>query len=45
MKVEIDGVEEVIEKEVEGYKTSTRISIPSRYKGRKVKILVMEEKG
>ena len=41
MKIEIDNVDEVIEKEIESYRTSTRVSVPKRYKGRKVKILIM----
>jgi putative transposon-encoded protein len=43
MKVEIDNVEEVIDKEVDSYSTSTRIIIPKRYAGRKVKVLILEE--
>jgi putative transposon-encoded protein len=43
MKVEIDNVEEIIEKRVDSFKTSTRISVPKRYAGRKIKILILEE--
>lgn len=43
MKVEIDNVEEVIEKKVDSYSTSTRIIIPKKYAGRKVKVLILEE--
>jgi putative transposon-encoded protein len=42
MKVEIDDVEEIIEKRVDSFKTSTRISIPKKYAGRKVKIIVLK---
>ena len=44
MKIELDNVEEVIEKEVDSYKTSTRIIIPKKYAGRKVKIIILEKK-
>jgi putative transposon-encoded protein len=43
MKVEIDDVEEVIEKEVDSYATSTRIIIPKKYAGRSVKVLILAE--
>ena len=43
MKVEIDCVEEVIDKEVDSYATSTRIIIPKKYAGRKVKVLILEK--
>lgn len=43
MKIEIDDVEEIIEKKVDSFKTSTRISVPKRYAGRKVKIVILEE--
>ena len=43
MKVEIDKVDEVLEKKVDSYSTSTRIIIPKRYANRKVKILILEE--
>ncbi|MFH1682516.1 MAG: DUF2080 family transposase-associated protein [Candidatus Woesearchaeota archaeon] len=43
MKVEIDNVEEVIEKKVDSYSTSTRIIIPKKYAGRRVKVLILEE--
>ncbi len=44
MKVEIDDVEEVIEKKVDSYSTSTRIIIPKKYANRKVKVLILSEK-
>jgi putative transposon-encoded protein len=44
MKVEIEHVEEVIDKSVDSYTTSTRIIIPKKYAGRKVKVLILEEK-
>ena len=44
MKIELNDVEEVIEKEVDSYKTSTRIVIPKKYAGRKVKIIIFEKK-
>jgi putative transposon-encoded protein len=43
MKVEVENVEEVIEKKVDSYSTSTRIIIPKRYANRKVKVLILEE--
>lgn len=43
MKIEIDNVEEIIEKKVDSFKTSTRISVPKRYAGRRVKIVILEE--
>ena len=43
MKVEIDEVEEIIEKKVDSFKTSTRISVPKKYAGRKVKIIILKE--
>ena len=42
MKIEIDDVDEIIEKNVDSFKTSTRISVPKRYAGRKVKIVILE---
>lgn len=44
MKVEIDDVEEVIEKKVDSYRTSTRIIIPKKYANRLVKVLILSEK-
>ena len=43
MKIEINNVEEVIEKKVDSFKTSTRISVPRKYANRKVKILILDE--
>ncbi len=43
MKVEIDEVEEIIEKRVDSFKTSTRISVPKKYAGRKIKIIILKE--
>lgn len=43
MKVEIDDVEEVIEKKVDSYITSTRIIIPKKYANRKVKVLILKK--
>ena len=43
MKIEIENVDEVIDKEVDSYATSTRIIIPKKYAGRKVKVLILEE--
>ena len=43
MKVEVDNVEEVIEKKVDSYSTSTRIIIPKKYANRRVKVLILEE--
>jgi putative transposon-encoded protein len=43
MKVEVENVEEVIEKKVDSYSTSTRIIIPKKYANRKVKVLVLGE--
>lgn len=43
MRVEVADVEEVIEKKVDSYSTSTRIIIPKKYAGRKVKVLILEE--
>ena len=44
MKVEVDDVEEVIEKKVDSYTTSTRIIIPKKYAGRRVKVLILMDK-
>ena len=44
MKVEIDEVEEIIEKKVDSFKTSTRISVPKKYAGRRIKIIILEDK-
>ena len=43
MKVEIEDVDEIIEKEVDSFRTSTRISLPKKYSGRKVKIVILKE--
>ena len=43
MKIEIDNVDEVIDKQVDSYSTSTRIIIPKKYAGRKVKVLILDE--
>ena len=43
MKIEIENVDEVIDKKVDSYTTSTRIIIPKKYAGRKVKVLILEE--
>ena len=43
MKVEIDDVEEIIEKKVDSFKTSTRISVPKKYAGRSIKIIILKE--
>lgn len=43
MKVEVENVEEIIEKKVDSYSTSTRIIIPKKYAGRKVKVLILSE--
>lgn len=44
MKVEIDNVDEIIEKKVDSFRTSTRISLPKKYAGRNVKIIILEAK-
>lgn len=44
MKVEIENVDEIIEKKVDSFKTSTRISVPKKYAGRKIKIIILEGK-
>lgn len=43
MKIEIDGVDEVIDGKVDSYRTSTRVTIPKKYANRKVKIIVLKE--
>ena len=43
MKVEIDNVEEIVEKKVDSFKTSTRISVPKKYAGRKIKIIILKD--
>ena len=43
MKIEIDNVDEIIEKKVDSFTTSTRISLPKKYAGRKVKIIILED--
>ncbi len=45
MKVEIDDVDEIIEKKVDSYSTSTRIIIPKKYANRLVKVLILSEGG
>jgi putative transposon-encoded protein len=42
MKVEIDNVEEIIEKKVDSFRTSTRVSLPKKYAGRNIKIIILE---
>ena len=44
MKVEVEDVEEVIDKKVDSYRTSTRIIIPKKYANRKVKVLILKGK-
>ncbi len=44
MKVEIDDVEEIIDKEVDSFKTSTRISVSKKYAGKKIKIIILKDK-
>ena len=44
MKIEIDDVEEIIEKKVDSFKTSTRISLPKKYAGRRIKIIILGDK-
>ncbi|MBD3249054.1 DUF2080 family transposase-associated protein [Candidatus Woesearchaeota archaeon] len=43
MKVEVEDVEEVIDKKVDSYSTSTRVIIPKKYANRKVKVLILKE--
>jgi len=43
MKVEINNVEEIIEKQVDSFRTSTRISLPKKYAGRKIKVIILED--
>lgn len=43
MKVEVEDVEEVIDKTVDSYSTSTRIIIPKKYANRRVKVLILQE--
>ena len=43
MKVEVEDVEEVIDKKVDSYSTSTRIIIPKKYANRRVKVLILKE--
>ncbi|MBW2981883.1 DUF2080 family transposase-associated protein [Candidatus Woesearchaeota archaeon] len=42
MKVEVENVEEVIDRKVDSYSTSTRIIIPKKYANRKVKVLILK---
>ncbi len=42
MKVQVDNVDEVLEKEVDSYSTSTRIIIPKKYANRRVKVLILK---
>jgi len=35
-------IEEIIEKKVDSFKTSTRISVPKKYAGRRIKIIILE---
>lgn len=44
MKIEINNVDEIIEKKVDSFKTSTRISLPKKYAGRRIKIIILEDK-
>lgn len=45
MKVIIESYEfiEVIEREVKGYSTSTRVSVPKSWSGKKVRIILVKE--
>ena len=43
MEVKVDNVEEVLEKEVDSYTTSTRIIIPKKYANRRVKVLILKD--
>jgi len=43
MKVEIENVEEIIDKKVDSYSTSTRIIIPKKYANRRVKVIILKE--
>jgi putative transposon-encoded protein len=43
MKIEIDGVEEVMDGTVDSYTTSTRITVPKKYANRKVKIVILKD--
>ena len=43
MKVKVDNVEEVIDKKVDSYATSTRIIIPKKYANKKTKVLILEK--
>ncbi|MBS3106568.1 DUF2080 family transposase-associated protein [Candidatus Woesearchaeota archaeon] len=43
MKVELTDVDEVIDARVEGYKTSTRVSVPKKYANRRVKIVILKD--
>jgi len=43
MKIEVEDVEEVIDRKVDSYSTSTRIIIPKKYAHRKVKVLILKE--
>jgi len=45
LRIEIENVEEVIDKQVDSYATSTRIIIPKKYAGRRVKVLILERGG
>ena len=43
MKIEVEDVEEVIDRKVDSYTTSTRIIIPKKYANRKVKVLILKD--
>ena len=43
MKIEVEDVEEVIDKKVDSYSTSTRIIIPKKYANRRVKVLILKD--
>tara|TARA_Y100000034_G_scaffold107240_1_gene136611 strand:+ start:829 stop:960 length:132 start_codon:yes stop_codon:yes gene_type:complete len=43
MKIVIEEVIEMIEKEVKSYGTSTRISVPKRWANKRVKLILIKE--
>lgn len=43
MRITIEQVEELIEREVKSYTTGTRISVPKRWANKRVKIILIKE--
>lgn len=42
MRIVIEEVEEMIERDVKSYKTSTRVSVPKKWANRKIKVILLK---